>query len=138
MGKLRDTTPPAVFTLISSLQATALRYPAPYLYARGSFGSSNFSAYTSTMSGSLTVWLQPRYSLWPMVGNGDPKNEAPDMSHPSLLWTWPSYHWPGPKKGWCGFMNKRACPSALLAGMIAHMLDPTWAAASRGFTVVRI
>ncbi len=37
---------------------------------------------------------------------------------------WPSYHWPGPKNGWCGLMNSIARPLALFFGATAHVLDP--------------
>src|SRR5215470_8730354 len=76
------------------------------------------------MSGALTVWLQPKNSLWPIVGNDEPKNEAPDMSQPSSLCTWPSYHCPVPKNGWCGLMNSIAWPETLLAAVTAHMFEP--------------
>ena len=46
----------------------------------------------STMSGSLTVWLQPKYSLCPSVGNGEPGNEAPDRFQPLPLCKCPSIH----------------------------------------------
>src|SRR5262249_24935168 len=81
--------------------------------------------YKSTTSGLLTVWLQAMWPLYPRLGNGDPKKHAPRRFQPSSLTTCPSYHWPGPKKGWCGLMNMRAFPEADFPGLTAHMLDPT-------------
>src|SRR5580704_564224 len=89
------------------------------------------------MSGSFTVWLQPRTSLWPMVGNPEPKKEAPLMFQPSSLWTCPSYHWPTPKKGWWGLIKSMAWPSELLAGVMAHMLEPCDSEARDGLEGLR-
>src|SRR5277367_4829422 len=77
------------------------------------------------MSGLLTVWLQAICPLYPRVGNGEPKKHAPSRFQPSPLTTCPSYHCPGPKKGWCGLMNMSALPDDDLFGPTAHMLEPT-------------
>src|SRR5271156_4932813 len=77
------------------------------------------------MSGLLTVWLQATSPLYPIDGNGDPKKQAPSRFQPSLLTTCPSYHCPGPKKGWCGLMNMSALPDVDLSERTAHMLEPT-------------
>src|SRR5262249_39290732 len=76
-------------------------------------------------SGTLTVWLQPRLSLWPREGNGEPGKVAPAIFQPLSLWTCPSIHWPGPKNGWCGLTKSIACPDALLDGAIAQVFEPT-------------
>ena len=77
------------------------------------------------MSGLLTVWLQATWPLNPIDGNGEPKKQAPSRFQPSSLTMCPSYHWPGPKKGWCGLMNMSALPDADLSERTAHMLEPT-------------
>src|SRR5437773_1917590 len=82
------------------------------------------------MSGRLTVWVQPMSSLCPMVGNGLPKNDAPEKFQPRALWMCPSYHCPGPKKGWCGLMNSSACPEALRIPESAQEFEPAVSSAS--------